>query len=36
MAAMMKKVGKMGKRGLFGGGGGLPPGMLPPGMLPPR
>ena len=35
MAAMMKKVGKMGKRGLLGGGG-LPPGMLPPGMLPPR
>jgi signal recognition particle subunit SRP54 len=35
MAAMMKKVGKMGKRGLFGAGG-LPPGMLPPGMLPPR
>jgi signal recognition particle subunit SRP54 len=34
MAAMMKKVGKMGKRGLLGGG--LPPGMLPPGMLPPR
>jgi len=34
MAEMMKKVGKMGKRGLFGGG--LPPGMLPPGMLPPR
>jgi len=34
MAEMMKKVGKMGKRGLFGGGG-LPPGMLPPGMLPP-
>jgi signal recognition particle subunit SRP54 len=34
MAAMMKKVGKMGKRGLFGGGG--PPGILPPGMLPPR
>ncbi len=39
MADMMKKVGKLGKRGLFGGGlppGGLPPGMLPPGMLPPR
>ncbi len=36
MAAMMKKVGKMGKRGLFGGGGGLPPGMLPPGMPPLR
>jgi signal recognition particle subunit SRP54 len=34
MTAMMKKVGKMGKRGLFGGG--LPPGMVPPGMLPPR
>lgn len=34
MAAMMKKVGKLGKRGLFGGGG-LPPGMLPPGSLPP-
>jgi signal recognition particle subunit SRP54 len=32
MAAMMKKVGKLEKRGLFGGG--LPPGMLPP--MPPR
>jgi signal recognition particle subunit SRP54 len=35
MAAMMKKVGKMDKRHLFGVGG-LPPGALPPGMLPPR
>ena len=35
MAAMMKKVGKLGKRGLLGGGG-LPPGMLPPGMPPLR
>ncbi|MBK8176155.1 MAG: signal recognition particle protein [Rhodospirillales bacterium] len=34
MAMMMKKMGKMGKRGLLGGG--LPAGMLPPGMLPPR
>ncbi len=31
MSAMMKKVGKLGKRGLLGGG--LPPGMMPP--LPP-
>lgn len=30
MQAMMKKVGKMGKKGLLKGGG-LPPGMLPPG-----
>ena len=29
MSKMMKKVGKMGKRGLMGGGG-LPPGLLPP------
>ncbi|QLH38764.1 MAG: signal recognition particle protein [Defluviicoccus sp.] len=39
MAGMMKKVGKMGKRGLLGGKmppDGLPPGMFPPGMLPPR
>ncbi|MBL8658199.1 MAG: signal recognition particle protein [Rhodospirillales bacterium] len=34
MSAMMKKVGKLGKRGLLGGGG-LPPGMMPP-MPPPR
>lgn len=33
MSAMMKKVGKLGKRGLLGGG--LPPGMMPP-MPPPR
>ena len=32
MAEMMKKVGKMGKRGLLGGR--LPPGMFPP--MPPR
>lgn len=32
MADLMKKVGKMGKRGLLGGG--LPPGLLPP--MPPR
>jgi signal recognition particle subunit SRP54 len=29
MSAMMKKVGKLGKRGLLGGGG-LPPGLMPP------
>ena len=29
MSAMMKKVGKLGKRGLLSGGG-LPPGMMPP------
>jgi len=31
MATMMKKAGKMGKRGMFGGmpGGGMPPGMIP-------
>jgi signal recognition particle subunit SRP54 len=29
MSTMMKKAGKMGKRGLFGGG--LPPGAMPPG-----
>ena len=29
MSTMMKKAGKMGKKGL--GGGGLPPGMMPPG-----
>jgi signal recognition particle subunit SRP54 len=28
MSAMMKKVGKLGKRGLLGGG--LPPGLMPP------
>ena len=33
MAEMMKKIGKLGKRGLLGKGG-LPPGLLPP--LPPR
>ena len=32
MSAMMKKVGKLGKRGLLGGG--LPPGMMPP--MPPQ
>jgi signal recognition particle subunit SRP54 len=32
MAAMMKKAGKMGKRGLMGGV--LPPGMMPPGHFP--
>ncbi|QNT70613.1 signal recognition particle protein [Defluviicoccus vanus] len=32
MSEMMKKVGKLGKRGLFGKG--LPPGLLPP--MPPR
>ncbi|MEQ9811249.1 MAG: signal recognition particle protein, partial [Azospirillaceae bacterium] len=39
MEGMMKKVRKMGKKGLLremqkmeGGGGGLPPGMMPPGM----
>jgi len=37
MSAMMKKAGKMGKRGLFGGmPGGMPPGGMPPGMLPGR
>jgi signal recognition particle subunit SRP54 len=35
MADMMKKVGKLGKRGLFGKGG-LPPNIFPPGMMPPR
>ncbi len=30
MSTMMKKAGKMGKKGLMGGGG-LPPGMMPPG-----
>ncbi len=31
MSAMMKKVGKMGKKGLMGGlPGGMPPGMMPP------
>ncbi|HSO42702.1 MAG TPA: signal recognition particle protein [Rhodospirillales bacterium] len=29
MSALMKKVGKLGKRGLLGGGG-LPPGLMPP------
>ncbi|HEY4635298.1 MAG TPA: signal recognition particle protein [Rhodospirillales bacterium] len=29
MSTMMKKAGKLGKRGLFGGG--MPPGMMPPG-----
>ncbi|MEE9317483.1 MAG: signal recognition particle protein, partial [Rhodospirillales bacterium] len=29
MSTMMKKAGKMGKKGLMGGG--LPPGMMPPG-----
>ena len=29
MSTMMKKAGKMGKKGLLGGG--LPPGMMPPG-----
>ena len=33
MSTMMKKAGKMGKRGLFGG---MPPGGMPPGMLPGR
>jgi signal recognition particle subunit SRP54 len=33
MSAMMKKVGKLGKRGLLGGGG-LPPGLMPP--MPPN
>ncbi|MFO1128199.1 MAG: signal recognition particle protein [Rhodospirillales bacterium] len=33
MAEMMKKIGKLGKRGLLGKGG-LPPGLLPP--MPPR
>jgi signal recognition particle subunit SRP54 len=33
MADMMKKIGKLGKRGLLGKGG-LPPGLLPP--MPPR
>lgn len=37
MATMMKKAGKMGKRGMFGGmPGGMPPGGLPPGMIPGR
>ena len=31
MAKMMKKAGKMGKKGMMPGGG-LPPGMMPPGM----
>jgi hypothetical protein len=31
---MMKKLGKLGKKGLLGRGGGLPPGFLPP--MPPR
>lgn len=31
MAKMMKKAGKMGKKGMIPGGG-LPPGMMPPGM----
>lgn len=30
MGDMMKKMGKLGRKGLFGRGGGLPPGMLPP------
>jgi len=33
MGLMMKKMGKMGRKGLLDGmGGGLPPGMMPPGM----
>jgi signal recognition particle subunit SRP54 len=34
MAEMMKKIGKMGKRGLLGKAAGLPPGLFPP--MPPR
>ncbi len=35
MQTMMKRVRKMGDRGMLGGRG-LPPGMLPPGLTPPR
>ena len=34
MGLMMKKMGKMDKKGMLGGG--LPQGMMPPGMMPPR
>lgn len=37
MSAMMKKVGKMGAKGMMAGmGGGAMPGGLPPGMMPPH